>query len=133
MINCSTCKFNENGNCDQFKCRDYSKWVSRSGTKNDTNKPPISLLDRDFLEGAAQVMAFGANKYDRYNWTLGIKYSRLIDAAMRHIIAYYSGEDIDPESGLPHIDHAAANLNMLRGMMRLHPEMDDRYGKGVSP
>jgi len=100
---------------------------AKHGTKHDTNKPPISLLDRDFLEGTAHVMAFGAEKYDRYNWTNGIQYSRLIDAAMRHIIAYYSGEDIDPESGLPHIDHAAANLNMLRGMMRLHPEMDDRY------
>lgn len=97
------------------------------GKKNDTGKPPISLLDRDFVEGTAQVMAFGAKKYDRYNWCNGIQHSRLIDAAMRHMIAHASGETMDPESGLPHIDHAAASINMLRGMMRLHPELDDRF------
>ena len=35
-----------------------------SGKKNDDGKPPISLLDRDFIEGTANVMAFGAKKYD---------------------------------------------------------------------
>lgn len=101
-----------------------------TGQKHDTGKPPITLLDRDFLEGTAQVMRFGAEKYDRYNWCGGISHTRLADAAMRHLIAWASGEDIDPESGLPHIDHASASLNMLRGTQRLHPGMDDRYKKG---
>ena len=100
-----------------------------SGKKNDNGKPPISLLDRDFIEGTAQVMAFGAKKYDRYNWCGGIAHTRLVDAAMRHLVAYASGEDLDPESGLPHVDHAAASINMLRGNQRLHPELDDRYKK----
>lgn len=98
-----------------------------AGRKNDSGKPPISLLDRDFIEGTANVMAFGAKKYDRYNWCGGIAHTRLVDAAMRHLVAYASGEDLDPESGLPHIDHAAASINMLRGNQRLHPELDDRY------
>ena len=98
-----------------------------AGIKHDTGKPPITLLDRDFLEGAAQVMRFGAEKYGRHNWCKGISHTRLADAAMRHLIAWASGEDIDPESGLPHIDHASASLNMLRGNQRLHPGMDDRY------
>ena len=99
--------------------------------KKDKGKPPISLLDRDFLEGTAQVMAFGAEKYSRFGWTAGISHSRLIDATMRHMIAYASGEDLDQESGLPHIDHASASLNMLRGMKRLHPNLDDRWKKEV--
>lgn len=98
-----------------------------AGKKADSGKPPISLLDRDFIEGTAQVMAFGAEKYGRHNWCGGIAHSRLVDAAMRHLIAYAGGEDLDPESGLPHIDHAAASINMLRGNQRLHPELDDRY------
>ena len=97
------------------------------GKKNDFGKPPISLLHRNFIEGAAQVMAFGAGKYDRFNWCGGIEYTRLIDACMRHMVAFYDGEDIDPESGLPHIHHACASLNMLCGMTVLHPEKDDRY------
>lgn len=99
----------------------------RTGTKHDTGKPPITLLDRDFIEGTAQVMRFGAEKYGRHNWCKGISHTRLADAAMRHLIAWASGEDIDPESGLPHIDHAAASINMLRGNQRLQPGMDDRY------
>ena len=102
-----------------------------AGIKHDTGKPPITLLDRDFLEGAAQVMRFGAEKYGRHNWCKGISHTRLADAAMRHLIAWASGEDIDPESGLPHIDHASASLNMLRGNQRLHPGLDDRF-KGIT-
>ena len=97
------------------------------GVKHDSGKPPITLLDRDFIEGTAQVMRFGAEKYGRHNWCGGMEHTRLADAAMRHIIAWASGEDLDPESGLPHIDHASASLNMLRGNLRLHPGMDDRY------
>ena len=97
--------------------------------KKDKNKPPIHLLDRDFLEGTAQVMAFGAEKYRRFGWKDGVAHTRLLDAAMRHIIAIIDGEDIDPESGLPHRHHAGASLNMYCGMTVIHPELDDRYKK----
>ena len=72
-------------------------------------------------------MGFGARKYETFNWCQGIEHRRLLDAAMRHIIAINDGEDIDPESGLPHRHHAAASLNMYCGMTVLHPELDDRY------
>ena len=108
----------------------FTTMLCGSGKKADSGKPPISLLDRDFIEGTAQVMAFGAEKYGRHNWCGGIQHSRLVDAAMRHLIAYAGGEDLDPESGLPHTDHAAASINMLRGNQRLHPELDDRYKAG---
>lgn len=97
--------------------------------KADKGKPPICLLDRDFIEGTAQVMAFGAEKYSRNAWRKGIAHTRLLDAAMRHIIAIIDGEDIDPESGLPHRHHACASLNMYCGMTVIHPELDDRYKK----
>ena len=108
-------------------CNNFFPADQPTGKKHDTGKPPITLLGRDFLEGTAQVMRFGAEKYNRYNWCGGISHTRLADAAMRHLIAWASGEDIDHESGLPHIDHASASLNMLRGNQRLHPELDDRY------
>ena len=95
--------------------------------KADKGKPPICLLDRDFLEGTAQVMAFGASKYSRNAWRRGIAHTRLLDAAMRHIIAIIDGEDIDPESGLPHRHHACASLNMYCGMTVIRPDLDDRW------
>lgn len=97
------------------------------GKKNDALKAPIHFLHRSFIEGAALAQGFGAKKYGDWNFTKGIAYMRLCDAAMRHIIAFMWGEDNDPESGLSHLDHAAANLNMLKFMIQERPEMDDRF------
>lgn len=100
-----------------------------SGTKNDQGKAPIHFITREFMEGLARAQGFGAKKYGDYNFTKGIAYTRLLDAAMRHILAFTWGEDNDIESGESHISHAAANLNMLMFMVKNHPELDDRYKK----
>lgn len=96
------------------------------GEKFDTAKPDMSLLDPYAMEQVSAVMTFGAAKYAAFNWTRGIRYRRLIAAALRHVFAFMRGEDNDPESGLSHIAHAVCCLMMLLGMMARHPEMDDR-------
>jgi hypothetical protein len=35
------------------------------------------------------------------------------DAAMRHLMAYFDGQDLDPESGLPHLAHVMACASIL--------------------
>lgn len=97
------------------------------GTKNDKGKAPLHFLIREFLEGTSHALEFGSKKYSAWNFTGGINYTRLTDAAQRHIIAFLSGEDLDPESGLPHLDHAAASLNMLKYMTVYKKEFDDRH------
>lgn len=97
------------------------------GKKNDQGKAPIHFLTREFIEGVAQAQAFGARKYGDYNFCNGLKHTRVLDAAFRHLFAYAWGEDIDPESGLPHIFLAGANLNMLSYMVKHHPQLDDRH------
>lgn len=82
-------------------------------TKNDQGKPPIGMINRVALEEEAKVLAFGARKYSRDNWKGGMEHTRLIDAALRHIIAYADGEEIDPESGICHLAHARAGLGFL--------------------
>lgn len=99
------------------------------GTKNDQGKAPVSLIPRSAIIGIAKALDFGAKKYDRYNFMNGIEYTRLTDATMRHIFAFLDGEDIDKESGLNHINHAAANLCMLLYMLDNRQEMDDRFNK----
>lgn len=99
------------------------------GTKYDTGKPPLSLIDRHALEEIAQVLAFGAKKYDAHNWRKGIQYSRLLDAALRHLYAFADGEDTDPESGLSHVAHAGCCVVFLLGMLHDMPSMDDRHRK----
>lgn len=99
----------------------------KMGLKSDSNKPPISIIPREAIEQEAQAFAFGANKYGKYNFRNGIDYTRLIDAAQRHILAFSDGEDKDPESGVSHLAHARANLAMLLYMIKHKSEHDDRY------
>lgn len=99
------------------------------GVKFDANKPSLDLIPLEALIGLGNVLTFGAKKYKRANWASGIEYSRLISAALRHLMAFNAGEDIDPESGLSHVDHALCNLAFL-SWMRIHrADMDDRWIK----
>lgn len=99
-----------------------------SGVKHDQGKAPISLIARSALEKEAAVMAFGASKYGRDNWRSGIAWSRCLDAALRHIIAFVDGEENDPETGICHLAHARCNLAFLIEYQKTHPELDDRHG-----
>jgi len=45
---------------------------------------------------------FGASKYGKMNWReIPIKASDYLDAIRRHLTAWVSGDDIDPDSGIP--------------------------------
>lgn len=98
-----------------------------SGTKYDGGKPRMDLLDADALIGLAQVLTFGAQKYEAHNWREGINNSRLVAALLRHISAVMKGEEIDPESGLPHIDHAGCCWMFLSNNMKHRPDLDDLW------
>lgn len=98
-----------------------------AGVKYDQAKEPIALLSRVWLLGVAKVMGFGAKKYAAHNWRGGIERSRLISAALRHILAYNEGEDTDPETGLSHLDHASCCLMFARELHETRPDLDDRF------
>jgi len=107
--------------------REHSSVASVSpGVKFDANKPRMDLLDAHAITQLAQVLTFGAQKYEAHNWRRGISKSRLIAAALRHLFAYLGGEDKDPESGLSHVAHAMCCAMFLLGLEH-RPELDDRY------
>jgi Domain of unknown function (DUF5664) len=97
------------------------------GVKYDQDKPPMALLDAEFLEGVASVLGFGARKYPANNWRNGIDASRLISAAYRHLGAINKGEDIDPESGLQHSYHLGCCVMFLASILNHYPSHDDRW------
>lgn len=105
--------------------------IPATGKKFDGGKAPLDLIPYEALEGIAKVLDFGCKKYDRANWANGIQFSRLISAAQRHLGAYNSGQDIDPESLINHVHHAACNLAFLAWMLQHRPDMDDRWFKLV--
>jgi hypothetical protein len=83
------------------------------GKKYDSGKARVSLLSSDAIIEVAKVATMGAKKYDDNNWRGGMKWSRLMDAAERHLLAYNKGDRIDEESGLSHLAHVAWNIMAL--------------------
>ena len=99
---------------------------SAPAIKYDSGKPDLSIVPVGLLEGVARTLTFGANKYGRDNYKGGMESHRLIAACLRHIFAWQNGEDIDKESGLGHLEHAAANLAILLETKRLGTLVDAR-------
>lgn len=107
----------------------------------------MHTIDPNFILGIAKVSAFGAKKYHMRNFLMapGMKWSQVYDSLMRHLMAYWAGEELDvgPNgefgetddpatnmqwSGLPHIDMVAWNVMVLctyRSHAVYHPG-DDR-------
>jgi len=99
---------------------------SVGGDKHDKGKPRLDLLNRELLEEMGHVLAFGAEKYGAWNWQQGIPISRLIAAALRHLVAYSDGESIDAESDRNHLGHAGCCLMFALWMERHRSNLDDR-------
>lgn len=97
--------------------------------KHDGGKSPISLIPRSAILAEAEVLRFGAEKYAAHNWRKGMHWSRMIDAALRHLFAFADGEDDDVESGISHLAHAKCCLSFLIEYLTTHPDLDDRYKK----
>ena len=101
--------------------------------KYDNGKAPLALIPVEALEPIAQIFGFGASKYGINNWRQdgeNTEWSRTYSSIQRHLHAFWSGEDKDPESGMPHIAHAITQLMIL--MVHIedgHKHMDDRYKK----
>lgn len=49
----------------------------------------------------------------RNNWRKGMRWSRLADAALRHLLKWASGSRVDEETGLSHLAHAMCCLMFL--------------------
>lgn len=101
--------------------------VHQTASKHDGGKTRLDLLPFDALSEVADVLAFGARKYAAHNWALGMQWSRLIGAALRHIFAWAMGQDKDPETGLSHLAHAGCCILFLIAYQRRGVGEDDRF------
>lgn len=74
----------------------------------------------------ARVFEYGKAKYAPWNWAKGMQWSIPLACALRHtVFGTAAGEDIDPESGLPHRGHIACNIVMLLWYLDEYPEGND--------
>lgn len=95
--------------------------------KYDADKAPMDLLDPEWLLHTAQVLDFGSRKYKAQLWRQGMDWSRVIASASRHLNAINSGEDLDPETGLPHTAHLSCCAMFLDWYLNHRKEFDNRY------
>jgi hypothetical protein len=95
--------------------------------KHDTQKVRLDLLSPIAITEIGKVLTFGAEKYADHNWRNGFKWSRLLGAALRHLMAFMGGQDKDPETNLSHLAHAGCCIMFLLEHEVTHKELDDRY------
>ena len=105
--------------------------MTADAPKHDAGKLAWSLFPFDAAEELVRAYEFGAKKYYAHGWRGGFHYSRIFSAVCRHLFAWWRGEDMDEESGLMHLAHAAWGLLCLMDMARKGTGTDDRY-KGVT-
>jgi hypothetical protein len=96
-----------------------------SGARFNAGKPAMELIPLGGLEPAARVFEYGAKKYAAWNWAKGMPWSVVVGCMMRHLAAMQRGEDLDPESGLPHVGHLLCNALMLATFRETFPEGND--------
>lgn len=82
---------------------------------------PLALIE------VGKIAGFGGEKYERYNFAKGYKWSLSYDALQRHLMAFWAGENIDPESKLPHVAHAAWHCLALLTFSLRNKGTDDRF------
>ena len=93
-------------------------------------KAPLSTVPFPVLLETGVAMLEGARKYGRHNYrVIGVRGSVYYDAVMRHLGAWWEGEDIDPDSGISHVTKAIAGLVVLRDSMMRENWEDDRPPK----
>lgn len=107
---CTTCKKSL-----QYCICEFGNLKITEGLKYDNGKPDLTIVDKNIIEAAARALTFGAKKYTRGNYKHFKKEDlvRLYASLLRHAFAITSGEQFDRESGLKHLDHIAANVNII--------------------
>lgn len=96
-------------------------------------KVPMHVVSMPVVMEMALGMMEGGRKYGSHNYRVaGVRGSVYFDAAMRHLSAWWEGQDIDPDSGLSHITKAMSCLHVLRDAMMNDMWNDDRPPKFIN-
>lgn len=90
-------------------------------------KAPLGLVSSLAIAHEAMAMKDGARKYGPYNWrNKKVRASIYVDAALRHVAAWFNGEELAGDSGAHHLGHARACLGILLDAMECDAMHDDR-------
>lgn len=95
-------------------------------------KVPMSAVSAPVMAEIGVAMLEGAAKYGRHNYrAVGVRSSVYYDSTMRHLMAWWEGEDVDADSGMSHVTKAITSLVVLRDAMIQGMCTDDRPPSSV--
>lgn len=111
---------------------DEVRLVSETGGEKGQKDAQPSTLDAVALLKLAEVSGFGARKYAAHNYLKGYPWSLSLDALHRHLWLFQSGQDLDDESGLPHMAHAAWHALALVSFLERGLGTDNRFRQATA-
>jgi len=101
--------------------------LAGTGKRFDEGKLRYDLIPPFANKQMTSVLTMGENKYGAWNWSNGMKWSKVIASLKRHLAAIEEGEDYDSESGLLHSAHVMTNAAFLTEYYKIYPQGDDRF------
>jgi len=94
-------------------------------------KPCLTFIPPAALAHEAVVMALGAAKYSPFNWrSKPVKAKTYVDAAIRHLLQWADGEELDEQSRASHLAHARACCGIILDAQTQGNLIDDRHKTG---
>ena len=87
------------------------------GLRYNTGKRKWSLVHFKCLEPMIEVLEYGAQKYEPFNWQKGLDEKEILESLQRHLARLFDGEEKDAESGLHHIGHIMCNAMFYSYML----------------
>lgn len=103
-------------------------------TQFGLKKVPMHLVPPIAIAQCALAFENGAGKYGPFNWReKTISSTVYYGAAMRHLQAWYDGEDYAPDSGVHHLAHVMACCAMVLDGQSIGKLNDNRPPPGALP
>ena len=98
----------------------------RTGGMKGSKQACLGDSDPAAVLELAKVSGFGRKKYARLNYAKGYDWSLSYDALQRHLLAFWNREELDEESKLHHLAHAAWHCLTLLCFVLRQRGTDDR-------
>ena len=96
----------------------YNMDPEKGGIKKDEGKNRLELVPPEAILAIGEILTYGASKYEDRNWEKGMDLDRLRGATQRHLMADAMGDELDDESGMPHLEHALCDIAMMVALRR---------------
>lgn len=79
------------------------------GTRHNEGKPRWGLVWYKGFIPMIRVLEIGAKEYGEENWKKGLDKREILESMQRHLASLMDGEELDAQSGQPHMGHIQAN------------------------